>query len=331
MKKFILLTAVLAVVLAGCTIGGKQEVVLKPAEAAQKAEKFINDNFMKPGDKAVISNPVLEDGLYKFDVKLPTGKTVQSYISLNGEKIFPQAVSLASTTDQQVNATADQTQSPSATDQKAVSVPKTDKPVVEAFVMSYCPYGTQIEKGLLPVVEALGNKINFAVKFVNYSMHGEKEVKENLNQYCIQTEQSSKFDNYLKCFLNSSDASSCYKTAGVDETKLTACATKIDTKYDITKNLNDKTTWVGSYPPFNIDKAENEKYNVQGSPTLIINGQEAQAGRDSASLLKAICGAFKTAPAECSKQLSSATPAPGFGNGTDTSGSAAAGCGTPAQ
>ena len=29
---------------------------------------------------------------------------------------------------------------------------KLEKPIVEAFVMSHCPFGTQIEKGMLPVV-----------------------------------------------------------------------------------------------------------------------------------------------------------------------------------
>jgi len=49
--------------------------------------------------------------------------------------------------------------------------------------MSYCPYGTQIEKGILPVINALGNKIKFSLKFVDYAMHGKKEIDENSRQY----------------------------------------------------------------------------------------------------------------------------------------------------
>jgi hypothetical protein len=77
---------------------------------------------------------------------------------------------------------------------------------------------------------------------------------------------------------------------------------------------------------FYAQKADNDKYGVQGSPTLVINGAQISSGRDSAGLLKTICSAFNTAPSECQKQLSSASPSAGFGEGTDTSGDAAASC-----
>ena len=67
---------------------------------------------------------------------------------------------------------------------------KSDKPVVELFVMSHCPYGTQTEKGILPVVNLLEDKIDFSVKFVYYAMHGETELQEQTRQYCIQKERS---------------------------------------------------------------------------------------------------------------------------------------------
>jgi hypothetical protein len=86
-------------------------------------------------------------------------------------------------------------------------------------------------------------------------------------------------------------------------------------------SFNDQNSWNSQFPPFNIDKADNEKYNVQGSPTLIINGQEVSSNRDSASLLKTICSAFNNAPEECSAELSSNAPAAGFT--ADTSGGAA--------
>jgi len=74
---------------------------------------------------------------------------------------------------------------------------KKDVPEVELFVMSHCPYGTQMEKGILPVVELLGDKIDFKIRFVYYAMHGEKEVNEEARQYCIQKEQKDKFISYF--------------------------------------------------------------------------------------------------------------------------------------
>jgi hypothetical protein len=191
--------------------------------------------------------------------------------------------------------------------------------------MSYCPYGTQIEKGIIPAVEALGSKIDYTLKFVDYSMHGDKELKENMVQYCIETEQSAKFDTYLKCFLEASDSAGCLTKAGVNTSKVDTCVAATDKKYSVMA----KTEMKGSYPAFNVYKDDNAKYNVGGSPTLIINGVESQSNRDSASLLKTICSAFKTAPKECDTKLSSTAPAAGFGTGADTTGgSGTAGCAT---
>ena len=84
---------------------------------------------------------------------------------------------------------------------KLLTCNKSDKPNVELFVMSHCPFGTQAEKGIIPVVNLLKNKINFSVKFVDYSMHGKSEIDENTLQYCIQKEESKKYIPYLTCFL----------------------------------------------------------------------------------------------------------------------------------
>lgn len=206
---------------------------------------------------------------------------------------------------------------------------KTDKPVVEAFVMSHCPYGTQIEKGLIPVANLLKNKIDFSIKFCDYAMHGEKEIKEELLQYCIQKDDNANYLSYLSCFLNASDSTGCLKSANVNTDKVNACVKESDAKYKVTELFNDKTQWIsGNYPPFNVQKDLNDKYGVQGSPTLVINGIVIDGvSRDSASMLKAICGTFKTAPAECSQTLSSAAPSAGFGYSTTDSASTSGGCG----
>ena len=72
------------------------------------------------------------------------------------------------------------------------NLPKSDKPVVELFVMSYCPYGTQAEKGILPVLALLGDKIDFKLRMVHYILHGEPEDLENKRQLCIREEEFDK-------------------------------------------------------------------------------------------------------------------------------------------
>ena len=292
---------------------------LSPDAAKAKAEKFINDNLMAPGSKAKIDSIVEDGGLYKLSVNIGQGKPIESYLTKDGSKFFPNVINIAEVEKQAAasnNATAGNTT-------PAVALPKTDKPVVELFVMSYCPFGTQIEKGIIPVVETLGSKIDFQLKFVDYSMHGDKELKENMVQYCIMTGQSAKFLPYLKCFLNSSDSASCLASTGVAQSKVDTCVAKVDKKYQITAKTENK----GSYPAFNIFKDDNAKYSVAGSPTLIVNGVSSESDRDPASLLKTICSAFKTAPAACDTKLSTTRPSSGFGSAADTSGGTAAGCG----
>jgi len=199
---------------------------------------------------------------------------------------------------------------PTPTDSQPQTLTKSDKPTVELFVMTHCPYGTQSEKGIIPAIQALGSKADATIRFVHYFMHGEKEELETYNQVCIREEQNAKFLTYLQCFLEDSNSARCLTKAGIDTAKLNSC-------------LANNNTKAKQY--YEVDKTLSNKYGVQGSPTLIINGVEASSARDSASYLNTICGAFNTAPtAECSKQLSSASPSPGFGTAAAASGAASA-------
>lgn len=195
---------------------------------------------------------------------------------------------------------------------------KSDKPVIELFVMSHCPYGTQMEKAILPAIEALGDTVDFQLKFVYYAMHGEMEMQEQLAQYCIQKEDPQKLIPYLNCFLQEGDSSACLSKAQISPDTLKACTAQADTEFGITAAFEDKNSWLsGRFPMFNIHAKENENYGVRGSPTLVINGQTAQvSSRDPNTVLGVICSYFNDAPNECSETLSTDVPSPGFGSGT---------------
>jgi len=211
---------------------------------------------------------------------------------------------------------------------------KSDRPVVELFIMSHCPYGTQVEKGILPVVNLLGDKIDFSVKFVYYAMHGQTELQEQTRQYCIQKEQPEKFLPYLSCFLADGNSGRCIAENSIDTAGLNACTAQADSEFNITANFQNQSTWLKDnagapkYPLFDVSKEDNEKYGVGGSPTLVINGVQAASDRDSASLLKTICSGFNTEPSECSTQLSGATPSIGFGYSEAEAAASDAICGT---
>ena len=198
---------------------------------------------------------------------------------------------------------------------KLLSCNKSDKPTVELFVMSHCPFGTQAEKWIIPVVNLLKGKINFHVKFVDYSMHGKSEIDENTLQYCIQKEEPKKYIPYLTCFLEKWDTQGCEKKVWLDMKKENACIKNADKEFNITKNYNDQSSWVsGRFPRYEVNEAWNKKYGVQWSPTLVINWVVVQPqDRSPESYLKLICSAFKNPPAECKKQISTKPYDPGFG------------------
>jgi len=290
-------------------------------EAKAKFQDFVTKN-VPAGTQIEVKDATEENGLYKIPIVVAGQPEIDSYMTKDGLKLFPQAIDLAAA-DAAAAAANDTANAPTA---PAQEIPKSDKPVVKLFVMSYCPYGTQIEKGILPVLKTLGSKINYTMEFVNYAMHSDKEIAENLTQYCIQKNEPAKLSSYLTCFLKKGEGTTdaCMQTALVNVAKVKSCVAETDAKFNITKDAADKTKWSkGTYPPFNVNADDNAKYSVQGSPTLIINDVEATAaGRDSASLLKTICGAFNTPPAECKTTLSTTAPAPGFGDGAAAAGTA---------
>lgn len=218
-------------------------------------------------------------------------------------------------------------------------VVKSEKPKVELFVMSYCPFGLQMEKAYLPAWQLLKDKADIDIKFVSYAMHGKKEVDENTRQYCIQGEQPTKFASYLQCFFaagqndgSEADYKSCLTKSGVNTSKLNSCMTKTDKQFGITAKFNDQGSWLsGRFPLYPIHDGLNQKYGVQGSPTLVINDQAVNdVGRTPEAVKQAICAAFNNAPAECGQPLNSAAFDPGFGLTVSAGGAAAAaaGCAT---
>jgi len=264
------------------------------------------------GNAEIVS--VEKDGaLYNVNVKYQ-GQDIPAFVTLDGEYFVAQPIPLTAKATESLAARNDaggETDSQSPSQPPSVDVPKSDKPVVELFIMSYCPYGTQMEKGILPVLGALGDKINFTLRYTHFTLHGEKEDTENFRQICIREEQGSKFLSYIQCTLNSTDANKpgdvtqCMKSGKIDVAKVDNCIKNKAANY------------------YAVDSQLSQKYGVQGSPTLVINGVDAQSARSPASILSTICSAFNNAPAECNAQLPEQSPSPGFGYSSSATDAAA--------
>lgn len=184
---------------------------------------------------------------------------------------------------------------------KATYIP--GAPTLQLFIMSYCPYGIQALKGLIPVWEKFEGKANIELRFVSYVMHGKKEEEENNRMICIREEQYSKLLPYIKCFVEAGKSEECVRKVGIDKNKLDSCIASRAEKY------------------MEEDKALNEKYNVRGSPTFIINERRVNIyPRDPQSIANALCDSFSTKPNVCNEKFSTENPSPGFGFGTSNSG-----------
>ena len=95
----------------------------------------------------------------------------------------------------------------------ASRVSRMGKPMLELFVMSYCPYGVQAEEKIIPIVKQFGDKIDFKLRFIAQeketvslqevtpftSLHGYPEVAENVRQLLISREYPDKYLDYILC------------------------------------------------------------------------------------------------------------------------------------
>lgn len=286
---------------------------LSPQQVAEKAISYINQNLLSGGASASLVSAAEENGLYKFTLKIGD-EEFKSFVSKDGKILFPEeGINLES--------------SPVKGSAAAEDVSTSDKPDVKLFVMSYCPYGLQAQKMFLPVYDLLKNRATMGVYFVDYAMHGEKEIDENLNQYCVQKNEKEKFSNYLSCFVASGDSEKCFSQANIDKTKLSSCVSETDAKYKIYSSYNDKGTWLnGQFPKFDVNADLNNQYGVQGSPTIVINDKIVNIDPRSPEKFKeVVCQAFNSQPEECSQTLSNDVPSAGIGGGTGTS--SGGGCG----
>ncbi len=303
MKKLLPLAIIIAAVIIGGAIYITQKgcsEALPSQEVADKALSFINANMLQEGITASLINIEESNGLYK--VKLKIGEEeVEPYVSLDGRLLFVQAIDMGEAEQEETQGAA-----------------KRDVPDVKLFVMSYCPYGLQAQKALLPAYDLLKDKASIGVYFVSYIMHDKIEIDENLNQYCIQKEQVDKFSSYLSCFVLAGDSAGCLASTGIDMGMLSACISSTDAEFKITEGYNDKSTWLnGNYPKFDVHASLNELYGVGGSPTVVINDRVVTlSSRSPEAFKQAICEGFNTPPSECSQTLSADVASPGLGGGT---------------
>ncbi len=148
------------------------------------------------------------------------------------------------------------------------------KPAVELFVMSYCPYGVDAERELLPFFEKYGDSIDFKLRFIVNekdtstentrgdiaftSLHGEPELIENKRQMVIAELYPDKLFEYLLCRADHLQEAwvNCANDVGLDASRI---AEAVETE-KITRQLLEEVQ-------------RTKELSVRGSPTLVIDGR----------------------------------------------------------
>jgi len=193
---------------------------------------------------------------------------------------------------------------------------KTEKPVVELFVMSFCPYGNLAEDTMYPVVELLGDKIELNVRYVVSkrgdkisSLHGEPEVLQDQRELCVDKLYGK--DMFWKFIIAIN--SNCGTTARDSSGKITSEAGScwLDIAKELGINIDDLNNCVSNEGEVLLSEhiKITKSKNVSGSPTLFINDYKDQNTiykyGDSESYKDLICSAFINPPEECDIELGS--------------------------
>ncbi|MGC8812154.1 MAG: DsbA family protein [Candidatus Aenigmatarchaeota archaeon] len=270
--------------------------VLSPEEAAKKAIDYINKNLVSQGTSASLVSVEDIGSVYKV-ITSYQGSRIPVYISKDGSMLFLSAF----------NTSESLVQTPTQTQE--FDAPDKEKPEVNLFVMSFCPYGVQAENLMKPVFDLLGTKADIKVHFiVNVggdtidsvdSLHGANEAKEDARQACIMKYYTQKtYWNYLIEF-----NSNCYSLYR-DDKKLDECWKKTAQKFGIDVDKIEKCAYGSEgVALLKADEQLTNQYGVTGSPTLIINGARYSGERSSEAFKKAICSGFITQPSECSQNI----------------------------
>lgn len=297
----IILLVLIAFVMPKASVTGN---AISDKEAGDKLLSYINTIADSPVDLVSTSDV---GNLYEVKVSYQ-GQTMPLYITKDG-KYWTSVVQTFTSAQQQPA-------------EQPAAVPKTDKPVAEAFVFSYCPYGLQFEKALLPVYKILKNKADIRIVFIG-AMHGQYEETESLRQVCIQKLYSKdKLFDYLEKFMGETKIGDCNGNEACSQPYVDAILAQLSidkTKVASCMSTDGKTL-------YQQDQARAQQLGISGSPGFVVNGVQVSVARSPSAVKDAICSAFNTAPSECSQTVSAEQASPSFGY-TASSSASAASCG----
>jgi hypothetical protein len=275
---------------------------LKPAQVSpDTVGQAVLDLANSQGEIAKLNGVRDMGGFYEVNLSV-SGQTLPVYATKDGKYLISSG-GLVSLT---ARANNDQQQ------QQAQPVQKSDKPIANAYVFSYCPFGLQFEKALKPVYDLLKDKAEINIVYIG-AMHGEYEKIESYRQLCIKKIYGTdKFWDYLDKFNANKTIGSC---AGKD-TCVNPLIEKLFVELFIDKTKIKNCIDNDAQALYDADVTSSGNLGIGGSPTFTVNGGLANNVQRSPEAVKqSICDAFNTPPVECQTALSTTEASSGFGTG----------------
>jgi hypothetical protein len=292
-----------------------------PVGLAQKIETFVNTNLIgDPSVKVTVTDSGEEPlTVYSYNYEIDqNGLVVEegTFFSTEDNLIIGNQFPLEETEPTDNNEPEEPT----------TAYTQSEEPVVDLFIMSFCPYGLQAVDAFNEPIKLLNDSISFNMGYVIYSdyasgyglnwedycydeeekycsMHGISELNEDVREMCIQKYQNDKFWPYMDLlvedylvgkvsYMNIEEKWKDYATAaGVDISAVETCFN------EEAEELLEEQVFL------------NQMYGVRGSPTAVINGTQYSGARTAEGFKTAICSSFLSAPEECELELNDTTQA----------------------
>ncbi|MEN6610695.1 MAG: thioredoxin domain-containing protein [Methanoregulaceae archaeon] len=291
-------TAIILILILGLGMMPVSTSAISPEVCAAKIVSYTNENLVQSGSSVSLISARDYRGIYEIRVKY-NSKVVTVYSTRDCGLLFTDAINLSASLTQ------------TTTRQTLV---QSDRPVVDLYVMAYCPYGTQAEEVMEPVVALLGKNADFHVRYITsvsgndlssvQSLHGSSEVNEDAFQICVEKTNASALWPYIHAF-----NTKCYATA-TSSAGLAECRKGLLPSLGL-NNTSIEKCMAGSdaIEVLKSDETREGLLGVTGSPTLIINNVTYVGSRTPEAYKQAICNSFTTKPDECNTALSSNTTA----------------------
>ena len=199
--------------------------------------------------------------------------------------------------------------------QVCANMSKSEQPLLQAFVVSRCPFGLQMQRIMADIIMESGETDRYLkVRYIGSvdeenntirAMHGEVEAQENLLQICIREEQPERYWDYLRCYMKEGKTAECLASAQIDVDELNACT-------------NTSTRGL-AYAREDFELAG--EFKITGSPTMLMNNEIVKESnfatnttnaRSPQAVKELLCCGFIKEPSFCSMRLNESRSATMF-------------------